>query len=99
MDGYYHGEPQDRDPPLFTASMAVLPAILSELPEASPFTAIASAGVGGLILVVCNIHIENEYALNTYVQASYFYSPTQFDYKGGKYYMGSLYVDALIGSS
>jgi len=91
--------------PLFSTSMAILPIILSEVPEAYPFVAIVSATVGltekesTKMLVACDISIQKEYASNTYVWANYFYSPTQFDYKGNKYYVGSLYIDALIGSS
>ncbi|HHC19065.1 MAG TPA: hypothetical protein ENK81_01495 [Euryarchaeota archaeon] len=91
--------------PLFSTSMAILPIILSEVPEAFPFAAIVSVTVGlteketTKMLVACDISIQKEYASNTYVWANYFYSPTQFDYKGNKYYVGSLYIDALIGSS
>ncbi len=91
--------------PLFSTSMAILPIILSEVPEAFPFAAIVSVTVGltekesTKMLVACDISIQKEYASNTYVWANYFYSPTQFDYKGNKYYIGSLYIDALIGAS
>ncbi len=89
--------------PLLSTSMAILPILLSEAPEALPFAMIASATVGltkeeqSAMLVECYISIKSEYASNTYVWANYFYSPLQFEYKGNKYYVGALYVDALIG--
>jgi len=90
--------------PLFSTSMAILPIILSEALEALSFTAIASATVSLTeeiirMVVVCVVSVKKEYALSTYVWTNYFYAPTQFDYKGNKYYIGSLYIDALIGSS
>ncbi len=91
--------------PLFSSSMAILPIILSEVPEAFPFVAIVSVAVGlteketTKMLVACDISIRSEYASNTYVWVNYFYSPIQFEYKGNKYYIGSLYIDALISGS
>ena len=90
--------------PLFSTSIAVLPALLSDVPEALPFAAIVSASVGltkkemSKMLVLCYISVKEEYASSTYIWANYFYSPTRFEYKGSKYYVGSLYVDALVFS-
>ncbi|RLE62542.1 MAG: hypothetical protein DRJ47_10470, partial [Thermoprotei archaeon] len=89
---------------LFSVSMAVLPIILSEVPEAYPFVVIVGTPVGltemktAKMLVACDIAVLSEYASNTEVSAKYFYSPIQFEYKGSEYYVGILYIDVLIRS-
>ncbi len=90
--------------PLFSTSISILPLILGELPEGFPLAVVASATVGlteketTKMMVACDISIQKEYASDTYVWANYLYSPTQFKYKGDKYYIGSLYIDALVSS-
>jgi hypothetical protein len=44
-------------------------------------------------MVACDISLDTP---SDFIRANYFYSPVQFGYKGGKYYIGSLYVDAYV---
>ena len=84
--------------PLFSTSIAILP-ILIEAPEALPFAALASISVGAtreastFSFVECHITTKHS---NDMILLRYFYSPVQFEYKGKKYYIGSLYTDVFI---
>ena len=85
--------------PLFSLSMAVLPILMESAPEKLPFVAIMGISVGltyeATILSYnyCHVILNDP---NAYAIVEYFYSPVQFEYGGGKYYIGSLYVDAEI---
>ncbi len=85
--------------PLFSLSMAVLPILMESASEKLPFVAIMGISVGltyeATILSYnyCHVILNDP---NAYAIVEYFYSPVQFEYGGGKYYIGSLYVDAEI---
>ena len=84
--------------PLFSTSIAILPLLL-EVPESLPFTALASISVGvtrevsTFSFVECYIVTKHS---NDMILAQYSYSPVQFEYKGKKYRIGSLYIDTFI---
>jgi len=84
--------------PLLAASAIVLPLMLSDPSTSLPVAAIAGATVamGPLAYLGCYIGAKADYYYSTYIYANYFYSPTPYKYHGDDYYIGSLYVDALI---
>lgn len=88
--------------PLLSASIAVLPLLLSEVPETLPMIALISAsvgvtkGVGQFTILECVIMTNAEYSSNTLIYAYYFYSPVKFGYEGKEYYLGTLYINAGV---
>ncbi|MET1102212.1 MAG: hypothetical protein ABWW69_07050 [Pyrodictiaceae archaeon] len=82
--------------PLFITSAAILPLVL-EAPKTLPPAAIASVTIGPPAYVLCDIGLKTKYALSDYVWANYFYSPVKFSYEDSEYYVGSMYIDALVG--
>ena len=94
--------------PLLSASIAVLPLLLSDIPGTLPIIALISASVGvtsiekyeQLVELACDISILKYYESNTQVDAYYFYSPVKFGYEGKEYYLGTLYINAgVFGTS
>ncbi len=88
--------------PLFAASADVLALLVPELRYTLPLAAIAGVTVGEhtesmqYMLLMCDISLKSP---NERVIANYFYSPVKFEYKDKRYYIGTLYIDAMIISS
>ncbi|OYT45241.1 MAG: hypothetical protein B6U85_08905 [Desulfurococcales archaeon ex4484_42] len=71
--------------------MSVLPWLLNN-PNITTLAPIANVGVKAGLLE-CVINLEYDFGK---VYASYFYSPIKLRFNSEEYFIGSLYVDALI---